>query len=216
MNQIKPFYILMLLFMLASQSKYAFSKDVVDFGIYSGLYSRSMGGKINFGIKSGFEILVMKHFLILPQINFNLSNTASPYTEEKFTFLEIDDLTVTIPRFEFGLCLGYKYRFAQHLSPCITVGLTYGKYETPHSPAYDIYGNTDSEYWSESRLLGIPVVIGNYFEITNRLSIKCDIQATHFTVTSVFDNEELKAVHRAISIGAGLSIVYFIEKRINN
>jgi hypothetical protein len=209
----RPHYLAILFMSLVSTYNYAFCKNILNLGMYSGLYSQAMGGKANLGIKSGFEMQIMEHLLILPQININFPNEKSQYPEEKITLLKIDGSSVVFPRYEFGLCSGYKYRFAQLLTPFITAGMTYGTYVTPHYLMYNEYGIPAGEIWGESRLFGNPFEIGNYFEINDRIIIKCHIQITHFTATTIINyvksSEERK---RGISIGEGASIVCFIWK----
>jgi opacity protein-like surface antigen len=192
----------------------AFSNDIFKLGPYSGLYTQTMGGRTNLGIGLGLEMQIMEQYSFTPKIRFNFPNETTPYSDEKNALLEIDDLKIVVPRFEFGFDLGYTYRIGKQLSPFVCVGMTYGKYETPHAIEYDQWGIPNGEFWIESRFLGIPVSIGNYFELTKNLKLKMNFQTTRIKYsTYIQDMKETEEIHRSFSLGGGINIVYFISKQ---
>jgi hypothetical protein len=193
-----------------------FGNDNFSLGPYAGLYSQTMGEKTNFGFRSGLEIKIKDHYLFIPKIRFNLSNESEKVFGEKIVLLQIDYFSVAVPRFEFGFDLGYTYKIMKFLSPYLTAGLTFGTYNTPHSIIYDQYGVQRGEVWVESRLLGIPISIGNYFEMTNSLIIKGYLHSTNYRNIKIIgsssndERNESQEIHRGNSFGGGIDIVYFI------
>ena len=171
-----------------------------------------MGAKTNFSMNTGCEIMLFKHYLLLPYVKINFPNESSKNYGEYPVVMDFgNNFAALFPALEYGLNIGYTCNFSRFISPYFNAGITYGVYQSDKIEIRDNFGIVSGNTYFENRIIGIPFILGNYFDLSKLVSIKFDLQCVCYFQNSYYywgNNILTGSDNYKLSIGSGISLLF--------